>query len=44
MILDKTVKTQGVSEWEHDFIIGTPMNHYCGIKLMAISCRYNNIM
>ena len=73
MILDKRVKTEGVSEEEHDFIIGTPMNHYgathptegyryfkimflfldylilfvfvqnncCGIKLKAISCRYN---
>ena len=28
MILDKRVKTQGVSEEEHDFIIGTPMNYY----------------
>ena len=25
MILDKRVKPQGVSEEEHDFIIGTPM-------------------
>ena len=25
MILNKMVKTQGVSEEEHDFIIGTPM-------------------
>ena len=29
MILGKRVKTQGVSEEEHDFIIGTPINHYC---------------
>ena len=28
MILGKRVKTQGVSEVEHDFIIGTPMNQY----------------
>ena len=27
MILDKRVKSQGVCEEEHDFIIGTPMNH-----------------
>ena len=26
MILDKRVKSQGVSEEKHDFIIGTPMN------------------
>ena len=25
MILDKRVKSQGVSEEEHDYIIGTPM-------------------
>ena len=28
MILNNWVKSQGVSEEEHDFIIGTPMNHY----------------
>ena len=28
MILGKRVKNQGVSKEEHDFIIGTPMNHY----------------
>ena len=28
MILGKRVKTQGVREEEHDFIIGTPMNQY----------------
>ena len=28
MILYKRVKSQGVSDEEHDFIIGTPMNHY----------------
>ena len=28
MILGKRVKNQGVSEEEHDFIIGSPMNHY----------------
>ena len=28
MILDKSVKSQGVHEEEHDFKIGTPMNHY----------------
>ena len=28
MILNKRVKSQGVGEEEHDFIIGTPMNHY----------------
>ena len=28
MILDKSVKSQGVREEEHDFIIGTPINHY----------------
>ena len=27
MILGKRVKNQGVSEEEHDFIIGSPMNH-----------------
>ena len=71
MILGKRVKHYGVSEEEHDFIIGNPMNHYgethptgghrhfkilfldsliffafvqnngCGIKLKAISYRYN---
>ena len=25
MILDKRVKSHGVSEEEHDFVIGTPM-------------------
>ena len=28
MVLDKRVKTQGISEDEHDFIISTPMNYY----------------
>ena len=28
MILNKRVKSQGVSEDLHDFIIGSPMNHY----------------
>ena len=28
MILDKRVKNQWVSEEEHDFINGTPMNDY----------------
>ena len=28
MILGKRVKPQGVSEEQHDFIIGSPMNHY----------------
>ena len=28
MILGKTVKNQWVGEEEHDFIIGTSMNHY----------------
>ena len=28
MILYRRVKSQGVSEEEHDFIIGTAMNHY----------------
>ena len=28
MILGKRVKNQWVSEDEHDFIIGTPMNDY----------------
>ena len=28
MILGKRVKNQGVSEEEHDFITGSPMNHY----------------
>ena len=32
MILDKRVKSQGVSEEEHDFIIAAPMNHY-GVSL-----------
>ena len=32
MILDKRVKSQGVSEEEHDFIIDAPMNHY-GVTL-----------
>ena len=28
MVLGKRVKNQGVREEEHDFIIGSPMNHY----------------
>ena len=28
MILGKRLKNQGVSEKEHDSIIGSPMNHY----------------
>ena len=28
MILGKRVKNQGVSEEEHDFVIGCPLNHY----------------
>ena len=28
MILNKRVKSQGLSEKEHHFIIGTPMNQY----------------
>ena len=28
MILDKWIKSQGVSEEEQEFIIGTPMNYY----------------
>ena len=28
MILDKSVKCQGVSEEKHSFMIATPMNHY----------------
>ena len=28
MILAKKLKSQGVSEKEHDFIIGTRINHY----------------
>ena len=34
MILDKKVKSQGVGEEKHDFIIGTPsyeVNHYAAI-------------
>ena len=41
MILDKMVKSQGVGEEEHDFIIDAPMNHY-GVTLrhegIDISC------
>ena len=27
MILDKRVNSKGIREEEHDFIIGTPMDH-----------------
>ena len=43
MIFDKRVKSQGVSEEEHDSIIGIPMNHY-GATHPTLGHRHFKIM
>ena len=43
MFLDKRVKSQGVSDEEHDFIIGTHMNHY-GATHPTLRHRHFKIM
>ena len=43
MILDERLKSQGVSEEEHDFIIGTPtimMTHPTGHRHLKIMFRF----